>query len=72
MLSSKKNKNTTKGDTYTISNIITENFFQSKPAIDSIESFCDKYVTSVVLMSCGIKKQADIGEAKAVEYIVPD
>jgi len=55
-----------------MSNIITENFFQSKPAIDSIESFCDKYVTSGVLMSCGIKKQADIEEAKAVEYIVPD
>jgi len=55
-----------------MANIITDNLIQSKPAMDSIERFCDRYVTSSVLSSCGIKKQADIEESKSLEYIVPD
>lgn len=55
-----------------MANIITDNLIQSKPAMDSIERFCDQYVTSSVLSSCGIKKQADIEESKSLEYIVPD
>lgn len=55
-----------------MANIITDNLIQCKPAMDSIERFCDRYVTSSVLSSCGIKKQADIEESKSLEYIVPD
>ena len=28
-----------------MANIITDNLIQSKPAMDSIERFCDRYVT---------------------------
>ena len=53
--------------------IITENLIDSKPAMDSIQSFCNQYVTASVLSRCDIKKQADIEERnKPIEYIVPD
>lgn len=50
-------------------NIVTKNLIESKPAIDSIESFSKTYLTASVLSSCGIKKQADIEELeKPIEY----